>query len=152
RVRSLSVYCEIHPCTMPLDRIREFKARGIILSGGPASVEAPDAPLVDRAVFELGVPVLGICYGQQLMAKLLGGKVARSAGREYGPARAEVLQPVGPFAAFAKDERLDVWMSHGDRVEALPPGFIPLAKTPSGPFCAMGDPTRHLYALQFHPE
>jgi GMP synthase (glutamine-hydrolysing) len=152
RVRSLKVYCEIHPCTMPLEAIRAYGAKGIVLSGGPASVEAPGAPLVDRALFELGVPVLGICYGQQLMAKLLGGKVAKSTVREFGPARLDVLESVGPFASFPVGDQVDVWMSHCDRVDELPPGFKPLARTPAGPYGGIGDPSRRLYAVQFHPE
>ena len=152
RVRALRVYCEIHPCTLPFASIQAFGAKGIILSGGPASVEAPGAPLVDAKLFELGVPVLGVCYGQQLMTKLLGGRVAKAAVREFGPARIEVLTSAGPFAAFPPGERVDVWMSHGDRVDQLPPGFQPLAKTPAGPFAAMGDVSRHLYGVQFHPE
>ena len=91
RGRALNVYCEIQPCTLPFEQVKAWGARGIILSGGPASVEAADAPLVDVGLFSLGVPVLGICYGQQLMAKLLGGKVAKTSGREYGPGRIEVL-------------------------------------------------------------
>jgi GMP synthase (glutamine-hydrolysing) len=152
RVRALKVYCEIHPCTLPFEKVRDFGAKGIVLSGGPASVEAPGAPLVDPRLFELGVPVLGVCYGQQLMAKLLGGQVAKADVREYGPARVDVLESVGPFAAFAAGEGVDVWMSHGDRVERLPPGFRPLARTPAGPFAAMGDPDRKLFGVQFHPE
>jgi GMP synthase (glutamine-hydrolysing) len=152
RVRGLNVYCELQPCTMPLDAIRAWGAKGIILSGGPASVEAPGAPMVDPALFSLGVPVLGICYGQQLMAKLLGGRVARSASREYGPARIEILEPEGVFRNFPEGDHVDVWMSHGDRVDQLPPGFRPLARTSAGPFAAMGNPERKLFGVQFHPE
>lgn len=152
RVRAQKVYCEIHPCTVGIDAIRAFAPQGIVLSGGPSSVEAEDAPLIDPAVFELGVPVLGICYGQQLMAKLLGGTVAKAPVREFGPARIEVLETEGPFAAFAKGDQLEVWMSHGDKVEGLPPGFRPMAKTPAGPVAAMANVSRHLYGFQFHPE
>jgi GMP synthase (glutamine-hydrolysing) len=152
RVRALNVYCEIHPCTMPFEAVKAYGAKGIVLSGGPASVEAPGAPMIDKGIFELGVPVLGICYGQQLMAKLLGGKVAKATVREYGPARLEVIERVGPFAAFNAGDQVDVWMSHGDRVDDLPPGFLPLAKTHAGPFGAMGNAARRLYGVQFHPE
>jgi len=152
RIRELHVYCEIHPCTMPLDQVRAFGARGIVLSGGPASVEQPGAPLVDRAVFDLGVPVLGICYGLQLQARLLGGRVAPAAAREYGPAEIEVLEHAGPFRGMRPGEHVAVWMSHGDRVEALPPGFRPLARSANSPFAAVGAPERRIYGLQFHPE
>jgi GMP synthase (glutamine-hydrolysing) len=152
RIRELHVYCEIHPCTLPLARIRDFAPRGIILSGSPSSVEAPGAPLVDKALFDLGVPVLGVCYGLQLMAKLLGGTIDRTAHREYGPAQLEVLEPIGPFRDFHAGERLDVWMSHGDRVAAPPAGFRTIATSANSPFCAVADPKRRLYGIQFHPE
>ena len=152
RVRELHVYCEIHPCTMSMEQIRAFKPRGVILSGSPFSVEQPGAPLVDRAVFELGVPVLGVCYGLQLMAKLLGGAIDRTAHREYGHARLEVLESIGPFREMRKGEHLDVWMSHGDKVSAPPRGFRVIGRTDNSPYCAVGDPEKRLYALQFHPE
>src|SRR5438094_5483712 len=152
RIRELHVYCEIHPCTMPFAEVRAFAAKGIVLSGGPASVEEPGAPMVDPRIFELGVPVLGVCYGLQLMAKLLGGAIARTAHREYGPARVEVTEAVGPFRDMTVGEHLDVWMSHGDKVSAPPKGFRTIAKNPSSPFCAVADPHRKLYAIQFHPE
>jgi GMP synthase (glutamine-hydrolysing) len=152
RVRELHVYCEIHPCTMPLEQIRAFAPRGIILSGSPFSVEQPGAPLVDRAVFEMGVPVLGVCYGLQLMAKLLGGAIDRTAHREYGHARVEVLEPVGPFREMRAGEHLDVWMSHGDKVSAPPRGFRVIGRSENSPFCAVANPEKRLYAIQFHPE
>ncbi len=152
RVRELHVYCEIHPCTMPMEQIRAFAPRGIILSGSPYSVEQPGAPLVDRAVFELGVPVLGVCYGLQLMAKLLGGAIDRTAHREYGHARVEVLEPVGPFREMRPGEHLDVWMSHGDKVSAPPRGFRVIGRSENSPFCAVASPEKRLYAIQFHPE
>jgi len=152
RVREARVYCEIHPCTMPLDQVRAFAPKGIILSGGPASVYAPDAPLVERGVLELGVPVLGICYGMQVITHLLGGRVARGEKREYGPARLEVRRRVGPFRELEGDEPVPVWMSHGDRIEELPPGFEVLAVTDNSPVAAMGEPERHIYGVQFHPE
>jgi GMP synthase (glutamine-hydrolysing) len=140
RVRELHVYCEIHPCTMPMEQIRAFAPRGIILSGSPYSVEQPGAPLVDRAVFELGIPVLGVCYGLQLMAKLLGGAIDRTAHREYGHARVEVLEPVGPFREMRPGEHLDVWMSHGDKVSAPPRGFRVIGRSENSPFCAVANP------------
>ena len=152
RVRELHVYCEIHPCTMPIEQIRAFAPRGIILSGSPYSVEQPGAPLVDRAVFEMGVPVLGVCYGLQLMAKLLGGAIDRTAHREYGHARLEVLEPVGPFREMRPGEHLDVWMSHGDKVSAPPRGFRVIGRSENSPFCAVANPEKQLYAIQFHPE
>jgi GMP synthase (glutamine-hydrolysing) len=152
RVRELHVYCEIHPCTMPIEQIRAFAPRGIILSGSPYSVEQPGAPLVDRAVFEMGVPVLGVCYGLQLMAKLLGGAIDRTAHREYGHARVEVIEPVGPFRDLRPGEHLDVWMSHGDKVSAPPRGFRVIGRSENSPFCAVANPEKRLYAIQFHPE
>jgi GMP synthase (glutamine-hydrolysing) len=152
RVRELHVYCEIHPCTMPIEQIRAFGPRGIILSGSPFSVEQPGAPLVDRAVFEMGVPVLGVCYGLQLMAKLLGGAIDRTAHREYGHARVEVIEPVGPFREMRPGEHLDVWMSHGDKVSSPPRGFRVIGRSENSPFCAVANPEKRLYAIQFHPE
>ncbi|MFL5308993.1 MAG: glutamine-hydrolyzing GMP synthase, partial [Myxococcales bacterium] len=152
RVRELHVYCEIHPCTMPMEQIRAFAPRGIVLSGSPFSVEQPGAPLVDRAVFEMGVPVLGVCYGLQLMAKLLGGAIDRTAHREYGHARVEVIEPVGPFGEMRPGEHLDVWMSHGDKVSAPPRGFRVIGRSDNSPFCAVANPEKRLYAIQFHAE
>ncbi|HWE25650.1 MAG TPA: glutamine-hydrolyzing GMP synthase [Myxococcales bacterium] len=152
RIRELHVYCEIHPCTMPMEQIRAFEPRGIVLSGSPFSVEQPGAPLVDRAVFDLGVPVLGVCYGLQLMAKLLGGAIDRTAHREYGHARLEVLETVGPFREMRKGEHLDVWMSHGDKVSQPPRGFRVIGRSDNSPYCAVANPEKRLYAIQFHPE
>ncbi len=152
RIRELHVYCEIHPCTMPFEQVRAYGARGIILSGSPFSVEQPGAPLIDPGVFELGVPVLGVCYGLQLMSKLLGGSIDRTAHREYGHAQLEVVEPVGLFRDLRAGEHLDVWMSHGDKVTAPPRGFKTIARTPNSPFCAVADVEKRLYAIQFHPE
>jgi GMP synthase (glutamine-hydrolysing) len=146
------VYCEIHRPDLPVAEIRKFAPRGIILSGGPMSVEEAGSPRCAPEVFELGVPVLGVCYGLQLIAKVLGGRVDRSAHREYGPATVEVVQSRGPFAGLAKGDHLDVWMSHGDRVDQLPPGWVVLARTPNAPFAAAAHPTLPLYGVQFHPE
>ena len=150
RLRELGVYCEIHPCTAKSEAIRAFAPKGVILSGGPASVLAEGSPRPDPVVFQLGVPVLGICYGLQLMAHELGGKVGNQAHREYGPATIDVKASSPLFQGLPA--QLDVWMSHGDRVEALPPGFEPIATTRNAPFAAAEDRGRHFYAVQFHPE
>jgi GMP synthase (glutamine-hydrolysing) len=152
RVRELSVYCEIHRPDLTAAQIKAWAPKGIILSGGPASVEAAGAPMCDPALFDLGVPVLGICYGLQLMAKLLGGKVAKSDHREFGPATVTINETVGPFAKLNKGAQTDVWMSHGDRVEALPSGYRAIASSPSSALCAIAHSEKPLYGLQFHPE
>jgi GMP synthase (glutamine-hydrolysing) len=152
RIREQHVYCEIHPCTLPLAQIRALAPRAIILSGGPASVYGEGAPTVDPALFELGVPMLGICYGMQLTCHLLGGRVARAEHREYGAASIRVSRGAGLLGAFGAGDDVDVWMSHGDRVEAIPPGFEVLATTESTPFAAMGSDARRIYGVQFHPE
>jgi len=158
RVRELGVYCEIHPWDMSDAQVRDFSPRGVILSGGPESVTAADAPHAPAAVFELGVPVLGICYGMQTMAQQLGGRVAASSEREFGYAEVTVEGSSRLLDQLA-DRRdatgrclLDVWMSHGDRVEALPPGFVATASTATIPFAAMSDDRRRFYGVQFHPE
>ncbi|MCZ7681902.1 MAG: glutamine-hydrolyzing GMP synthase [Sandaracinaceae bacterium] len=152
RIREQHVYCEIHPCTIDLARIRDMKPRAIVLSGGPASVFEEGAPRCDPGVFDLGVPILGICYGMQLFSYLLGGKVEPAESREYGAATIEVERPEGLFARFERGAKLDVWMSHGDRVAALPAGFVTLASTKNAPFAAVGNAERRIYGLQFHPE
>jgi GMP synthase (glutamine-hydrolysing) len=150
RLRELGVYCEIHPCTMPGEAMRAWKPRGVVLSGGPASVLAEGSPRVDAEVWGLGVPVLGICYGLQLIAHELGGKVDKAAHREYGPAAIDARGDSPLFAGLPA--RLDVWMSHGDRVESLPPGFEPVASTGNAPFAAVQDRARRVFGVQFHPE
>jgi GMP synthase (glutamine-hydrolysing) len=152
RIREQRVYCEIHPCTVSFDEVRAMKPRAIVLSGGPASVYAEGAPMVDPRVFELGAPILGICYGLQLIAHLLGGKVERAPAREYGHARVVVERPEGILHRFAKRESLDVWMSHGDRITALPPGFQTIGVSANTPFCAVGNAAARIYGVQFHPE
>ena len=152
RIREQHVYCEIHPCTIGLDRIRAMSPRAIILSGGPASVFEAEAPTVEPGMFELGVPVLGICYGMQLFSHLLGGRVLPAAEREYGPQQIEVTNATAILSSFRVGDRVDVWMSHGDRVEALPPGFVALASTKGAPFAAAANAERRIFGVQFHPE
>ena len=158
RVRELGVYCEIHPWDMSDAQVRAFAPRGVILSGGPESVTGNDPPRAPGAVFELGVPVLGICYGMQAMAQQLGGQVAASSEREFGYAEVTVTG-ASRLLDQLQDRRndaghclLDVWMSHGDRVAALPPGFTASASTATIPFAAMSDERRRFYGVQFHPE
>jgi GMP synthase (glutamine-hydrolysing) len=158
RVRELGVYCEIQPYDVSDAEVRAFGPRGIILSGGPESVTAAAAPRAPTAVFELGVPVLGICYGMQAMAAQLGGRVTPASEREFGYAEVTVIGATRLLDDLA-DRRsatgravLDVWMSHGDRVEELPPGFVASANTSTIPFAAMSDERRRFYGVQFHPE
>jgi GMP synthase (glutamine-hydrolysing) len=152
RIREQRVYCEIHPCTVSLEAVRALNPKAIVLSGGPSSVYGEGAPTVDRGIFELGVPVLGICYGLQLIAHLLGGKVEKADAREYGAARLTVDSPVGIFRRFSKGEAMDVWMSHGDSIAAMPPGFATIGTSGNTPFCAVAHEARRLYGVQFHPE
>jgi GMP synthase (glutamine-hydrolysing) len=158
RVRELGVYCEIHPWDMNDAAVRAFRAHGVILSGGPESVTDSDPPRAPAAVFELGVPLLGICYGMQTMAQQLGGRVAPAAAREFGYAevtvtgRSRLLEELADRRNPAGKAVLDVWMSHGDRVAALPDGFVADATTGTIPFAAMSDERRRFYGVQFHPE
>ena len=158
RVREANVYCELHPCDVDEAFIRGFDAKGIILSGGPNSVTEGDTPRAPQVVFDLGVPVLGVCYGMQTMAAQLGGAVENGLVREFGYAevRAQghsaLLRDIQDRANEQGHGLLDVWMSHGDKVVALPPGFKIIASNPTTPIAAMADETRHFYAVQFHPE
>ncbi|MDL1865247.1 glutamine-hydrolyzing GMP synthase [Betaproteobacteria bacterium PRO5] len=157
RIRETNVYCELHPFDVSPQFIREFAPVGIILSGGPASTFTEDAPRVPQVVFELGIPVLGICYGMQAMAAQLGGEVEDAQTREFG--YAELLTMPCKLFHGIQDRinsdgkpALDVWMSHGDRVNKLPPGFTAIASNATTPFAAMADETRNFYGVQFHPE
>ncbi|MCX8101264.1 MAG: glutamine-hydrolyzing GMP synthase [Geminicoccaceae bacterium] len=153
RLRELRVYCEIHPCTWPAERIRAFAPRAIVLSGGPASTFEEASPQLPPVVLELGVPVLGICYGEQALCAALGGKVEPGAVREFGRAEIELLAESPLFDGILRvGERAPVWMSHGDKVTALPAGFRAVAKSPASPMAAIADEARHLYGVQFHPE
>ncbi len=150
RIRELHVYCEIRPYHCSLEEIRAFAPKGIVLSGGPASVTAPGSPTVRPEILELGVPLLGICYGLQLLTSLLGGEVRRGERREFGGAEISV-DPGSPlFQGLGR--RLPVWMSHGDRVERLAPGFRPIGETSDCPTAAVAHETRPIYGVQFHPE
>ncbi|RMG91056.1 MAG: glutamine-hydrolyzing GMP synthase [Zetaproteobacteria bacterium] len=152
RIREAHVYCEIHPGTISACEIREFGAAGIILSGGPDSVLDEGSLRVDPVVFELGVPVLGICYGMQLMTHMLGGRVGRAEHREYGRAHVVIDSHENLFAPLAGQSETEVWMSHGDRIEQPPEGFVTIGHTRNAPHAAMADPKRHFYGIQFHPE
>ncbi|MBK9943643.1 MAG: glutamine-hydrolyzing GMP synthase [Kouleothrix sp.] len=150
RVRELGVYSELLPHDTPEDAVRRLNPRGLILSGGWASVYEPGAPQLPGWLVDAGLPVLGVCYGMQLQSHALGGRVAPPAEREFGPATIEIL---GEHTLFGNTPREQlVWMSHGDRLEALPPGFHTLARSANSPFAAMGDDARRWYGIQFHPE
>jgi len=151
RIREERVYCEIHPPTVSLAWIREWNPRGIIFSGGPASVYDTDVPTADRAILALGVPVLGICYGMQLLAHLEGGRVVPGQ-REYGRAEIDVQDPDELFAGFKAGEKAVVWASHGDHVEAPPPGYRKLATSDTLPVAAFRAEDRPIFGVLFHPE
>lgn len=150
RVREQKVYCEIHPYNIGIEKIKGFGGKGIILSGGPSSVYDKDAPVVDKGLFALGLPVLGVCYGMQLMTHLLGGVVAKAHRREYGRADVTLDDNSDLFKGLSGSEV--VWMSHGDRIEKFPEGFSPIAHTDNSPVAAMKDANRRFYGVQFHPE
>jgi GMP synthase (glutamine-hydrolysing) len=158
RVRELNVYCEIHAFDVPDAFIREFAPAGIILSGGPESVTEGDTPRAPAAVWEAGVPVLGICYGMQTMAAQLGGTVEAGKVREFGYAEVrarghgKLLSGIADSIAPLGQGLLDVWMSHGDKVTAMPPGFSLMVSNETTPIAGMMDESRRFYAVQFHPE
>ncbi len=151
RVRECNVYSLVKPYNISIEEIKQLAPAGIIFSGGPASVYSKDAPLVDEKIFSLGIPILGICYGMQLMNHLLpGGSVEQAKEREYGRAELGVLTENNLFAGLGDD--LECWMSHGDRVEEIPEGFEIIAKTKNSPVAAIGNEAKNLYGVQFHPE
>jgi len=158
RVRELGVYSEIYACDVDPDAIRRFAPKAVILSGGPESVYDVKGPEAPMEVFAMGVPVLGICYGMQTMAAQLGGQVESSSHREFGAAQirpttaSRLLDGLEDNRDAAGRRVLDVWMSHGDRVVAVPPGFAVIAASDNAPLAAMADESRRLYGLQFHPE
>lgn len=150
RIRELGVYSEIKPFSTPIEEIEKTEPKAIILSGGPASVWDDDSPSIDRELFELGIPVLGICYGMQLTAQLLGGIVERSNMREFGPATLKILDGFDLLSGIP--DKSGVWMSHGDRVLELPPGFVSIAESENSPAAAMKNREMRIYGTQFHPE
>lgn len=158
RVRETNVYCEVHPSDLSPQLIKDYAPKGIILSGGPASVAEDETPRAPQIVFELGVPVLGICYGMQTMAAQLGGAVEISKVREFGYAEVQVegqtalLRDIHDRADAEGKQVLDVWMSHGDKVTTLPPGFKVMSSNAATPNAAIADEVRKFYGMQFHPE
>lgn len=151
RIREMHVYCELHPFDVSIDFIKKFNPKGIIFSGGPSSVNDEGAPDVDVEIFKLGIPVLGICYGMQLMSVRLGGSLGSGDSREYGRAEVQNLAPKSPLFKNVS-EMSQVWMSHSDHVSVLPEGFYTIAKTDSIPYAAIGNDETKMYAVQFHPE
>ncbi|MBZ0253954.1 MAG: glutamine-hydrolyzing GMP synthase, partial [Candidatus Methylomirabilis sp.] len=157
RVRERQVYCEIHPYNMSAEAVAAFEPAGVILSGGPADTYGPSAPKCAPEVFGLGVPILGICYGMQLLGELFGGKVSPSARREYGRARVKLDQASPLFHELGQDfvdeaGTIQVWMSHGNEVSAPPEGYRVIASTPAVPIAAISNEAGRLYGVQFHPE
>lgn len=150
RVRECNVYCEVHPYTLSVDKIKEMNPKGIIFTGGPNSVYGEDSPLCDKALFEIGIPILGICYGSQLMSHMLGGKVATAPVSEYGKTKVDVSVDSKIFKGVS--ESTICWMSHTDYIEKAPEGFIITATTPVCPVAGMECVEKNLYAVQFHPE
>ncbi|MDD5274243.1 MAG: glutamine-hydrolyzing GMP synthase, partial [Methylovulum sp.] len=158
RIREIGVYCEIYSCDCTAEEVQSFVPNGIILSGGPETVTSDDTPRAPQIVFELGVPVLGICYGMQTMAEQLGGKVESSSHREFGYAQirarghSKLLNGIEDHLSPEGYGLLDVWMSHGDRVTVLPDGFMLIASSDGAPIAGIANETKGFYALQFHPE
>jgi GMP synthase (glutamine-hydrolysing) len=150
RVREFSVFCEIYPFDVGIGILKDRRTKGIIMSGGPSSVYEKNAPLPDERIYEIKKPILGICYGLQVTAHLLGGSVAPSASREYGRAELHIDRKGNLFKGLPS--KVQVWMSHGDRADAIPPGFEPLAHSSSSPYAAIADKRRRIYGIQFHPE
>ena len=152
RIREAQVYCEIHPFNLSLDEIKAFSPKGIVLSGGPASVYGKNAPLVDEGLLDLKVPILGICYGMQCLTYLMGGRVDKAADREYGNAIIRIEDEKDLFYGLKKPGGQTVWMSHGDSIEKMPEGFEVLAASKNSPVAAMADRKRKYFGVQFHPE
>jgi GMP synthase (glutamine-hydrolysing) len=161
RIREAGVYSQLHPFSIPVERIRKLKPKGIILSGSPHSTYEPGAPISSPELFDLGIPVLGICYGLQLIARQLGGEVDKAARREYGYAELAIDDQTDLFAGIGSDgvgsgpagrPHTTVWMSHGDHLTQMPPGFEPIAHTANAPICAIRNRQKRIYGVQFHPE
>ncbi len=150
RIRENQVYCEIHPFNISLDKIKDFQPKAIVLSGGPSSVYDKGAPQLDKSFFDLSYPMLGICYGMQLMSKMLGGEVEASTHREYGKAMLNVSQ--AGLLLEGVDLETQVWMSHGDKVVKIPLGFLEIASSENCKFAAVENPSKKMYGVQFHPE
>ena len=151
RVRELGVYSEIFPWDIAPEKISSLRPKGVILSGGPESVTQENTPRIPEIIFNLDVPILGICYGMQTLAEQNGGSVRTSSKKEFGYAKLKIEHSSKIFNGL-DDDNLDVWMSHGDHVSILPDGFILSASTESAPIAAMEHKDKHYYALQFHPE
>lgn len=152
-VRKSNIYAEIKPYNIPFNEIKSYNAAGIILSGGPASVTDKDSPTIDPAIYDLGIPILGICYGQQLMCSQLGGKVEPSHEREFGRAFIKINKLSALYEnVWSQGNSYEVWMSHGDKVTKIPDGFMAVADTPSTPYAIIADEKRKFYGVQFHPE
>ena len=153
RIREHNVYCEIVPYNYTLDKIKKKLPSGIILSGGPSSVYSNNSPKVSKELFQLNIPILGICYGQQLMCKVLGGEVDNSLHREFGRAPIKILRGSELFKNFwLKDKSYNVWMSHGDKIKKIPDGFVKIGTSKNAPFAFIADEKRKFYGVQFHPE
>lgn len=152
RVRELNVYSEIHPFNVTLNFIKSFSPKAIILSGGPSSVYEDNSPQLNKEILNLGIPVLGICYGMQAIVHTLGGKVEKSNKREYGNAVIDITENKNIFSSFSKHEKETVWMSHGDSIKQIPEGFYTIATTENTPYCAIANDEKRIYAIQFHLE
>ena len=150
RLREDKIYCEILPYHTSVEEIKAKNPKGIILSGGPSSVYNEDAYTVDKGVYDLGLPILGICYGMQRIAVDFGGSVVRSDHHEYGKAELKI-ETDSPLLADCDDDRI-VWMSHSDKVDVLPEGFSPIATSANSPYAAIANEEKRVYAMQFHPE
>jgi len=152
RVREEKVYCEIFPCNISFDKIKEFNPKGIILSGSPYSVYDENSPRCDERVFEMGLPILGICYGMQLICQHAGGIVASATTREYGRSELTLINDRLFDHIKLKNGKLTVWMSHGDRLEKIPEDFEIIGYTDNAPIAAIKHKSKPVYAIQFHPE
>ncbi len=152
RIRESGVYSEIHPCNEDLQGVKDMNPGAIVLSGGPASVRSAESPGIDPGIFEWDIPILGICYGMQLAAKVLGSEVTPAQNREYGRAELEMIDDCPLWKGLDRESKTTVWMSHGDTVHTLPSGFSRFGATKDIEIAAMGNPEKRIYALQFHPE